>query len=175
MVVEEKVAMEKQEVKDILEALMKPQKKSISIRTPLESLEFYDEDLLSAEEEYFFDTFLDPIDIWEFKENSKEARSKMAFRQFVTYFIETPISRVPRNYVEEHIKEIHIESEDFNPTVLVNEFHKDMNPENRNSIGKVIPLHFGKDSKKNLALYNFSFLVDLEDSIGGIKECFDQN
>lgn len=56
------------------------------------------------------DTFLDPIDIWEYKKESKEFREKSAFEEYMMFLIETPISRVDTSKIEERIMSIHMES-----------------------------------------------------------------
>lgn len=74
---------------------------------------------MSSEEDYFIETFLDPIDIWNLKRFNTEKREKILFKQFMVFFIETPISRVQRTKIEDKILSIHMESEQFNPAVLI--------------------------------------------------------
>lgn len=63
---------------------------------------------MSNEEDYFIETFLDPIDIWNLKRFNTEKREKILFKQYMVFFIETPISRVQRSKIEDKILSIHM-------------------------------------------------------------------
>ena len=134
-----------------------------------------DMEIIDDEEEYFLDTFLDPIDVWKFRKQNPETRNKIAFKQFMIFLIETPISQVPRSRVSENILQIHIESEHFSPSVLMQKYHKDMPEEEKTSIGKAIPPYFDKSHEKNLVKYFFNDFMSVEHSISAIKDNFEQS
>lgn len=86
---------------------------------------------------------MDPIDILEYKKRSEEDRDWESFKKFMYFLIETPVTKVTRPVIEKYITNIHIQSEDFNPDVLISKFHKTMTEQEKAALCKVIPLHFG--------------------------------
>lgn len=130
---------------------------------------------MPSEEDYLIDTFVDAIDIWNLKRLNTEKRERISFRQYMMFIIETPISRIPRSKIEERIKEIHFESSEFSPAVLMEKYHKSMPDTEKSAIAKAIPHHFGKESDKNLVKYFFSNFIDTEHGVAEIKENFDQS
>lgn len=129
--------------------------KTVDISTNLEELEIYEDYIAEEEEDYFFDTFLDPIDVLEHKKNSHEERDWLLFKQFMYYLIETPVTKVSRAVLAQHINQIHMESEDFSPDILMGKFHKKMTDPQKSALSKVVPLHFGIEYKSNLTTYFF--------------------
>ena len=79
----------------------------VDITTDLKDLEYY-EDCIQTEDDYLLDTFVDPIDIIEYRIKTEENRTKLVDRQFLTYFIETPVTQIDSGLIEENIRKIHI-------------------------------------------------------------------
>lgn len=118
---------------------------------------------------------MDPIDILNLKRLNKEKREVVSFRQYMIFLIETPICRIPRNKIEDSITLIHLESDKFSPSTLMEKYHKNMPEDDKLALAKVVPHHFGKESDKNLVKYFFNNFIDSEHSISDIKENFDQS
>ncbi len=68
-----------------------------------------------------------------------------------------------------------MESDQFNPSVLMEKYHKNLTDADKNAIAKAIPHHFGKQYEKNLVKYFFSNFIDAEHMISDIKDNFDQS
>ena len=103
---------------------------------------------------------MDPIDILNLKRLNKEKREVVSFRQYMIFLIETPICRIPRNKIEDSITLIHLESDKFSPSTLMEKYHKNMVEEDKLALAKVIPHHFAKESDKNLVKYFFNNFID---------------
>lgn len=71
------------------------------------------------------------------------------------YLVETPVTKVSRAVLSQFINQIHMESEDFSPDILIGKYHKKMTDQQKSALSKVIPLHFGIEYKKNLTVYFF--------------------
>ena len=88
------------------------------------------------------------------------------------FIIETPISQVPKERIEEKILFIHPESDQFTPSILMDKYHKNIDDEEKHALAKQIPHHIGRDSQKNLVKYFFNEFMDVEHSISVIKDNF---
>jgi hypothetical protein len=115
------------------------------------------------------DTFVDPIDILKFKHESQQRRTKVKFKDYMIFLIETPISQVEQRKISEDIRKIHIESDSFKPAALIEKYHPDMQLQEMQNIYKAIPNYFDKNSDSNLIQYYFDPFIDLEKSITQIK------
>lgn len=61
------------------------------------------------------------------------------------FIIETPISQVPPDRIAGQINYIHVESDSFSPSILLEKYHQEMGDEDKYTLGKNIPQHFDKD------------------------------
>lgn len=76
--------------------------------------------------------------------------------------------------ISEDIRKIHIESDQFKPSTLIEKYHPNMQLQEMQDIYKAIPNYFDKNAQSNLIQYYFDPFVDLEKSITQIKENFYQ-
>ncbi len=58
----------------------------VDISSNLKEMEFY-EDCIQTDEEYLLDTFLDPIDVFEFRAANEQRRNKVSFRDYMVFFV----------------------------------------------------------------------------------------
>lgn len=58
----------------------------VTISSNLKEIEFY-EDCIQTDEEYLLDTFLDPIDVFEFRAANEQRRTKVNFRDFMVFLV----------------------------------------------------------------------------------------
>jgi len=68
-----------------------------------------------------------------------------------------------------------MESDQFNPAILMDKYHKELKDNEKVSIAKMIPHHFGQQHQKMLVKYFFPNFMEIQRSILLIKENFDQN
>lgn len=62
------------------------QKKQPDISSNLPLMDFYD-DCIQTEDEYYLDTFLDVVDVFQFKAENDEARIKVANKEYIKFLI----------------------------------------------------------------------------------------
>jgi len=70
----------------------------VDISSNLKEMEFY-EDCIQTDEEYLLDTFLDPIDVFEFRAANEQRRNKVSFRDYMMFFVEIPICQIPQQRI----------------------------------------------------------------------------
>ena len=69
---------------------------------------------------------------------------KLVDKQFLTYLIEIPVTQVEPGIVDDDIRQIHIESEEFKPATLFSKYHPDLSGKELQSYHKAIPSQMGR-------------------------------
>lgn len=79
----------------------------------------------------------------------------MADKQFLAFLIETPVTQVNPKYISEHIQSIHIESENFKPSTLIDKYHPSLGLKEFQNYHKVIPSQMARISDNLVVEYFF--------------------
>jgi hypothetical protein len=115
------------------------------------------------------------VDVLAFKHESAERRAKVKFRDYMVFLVETPISQVEPRKITKDIRKIHMESDAFEPSTLIKNYHPSLPVTKMPDLFKAIPNYFDKNADCNLVQYYFDPFIDLASSVTQIKDSFVQS
>lgn len=109
------------------------------------------------------------MDVLDFKHESAERRKKVAFRDYMVFLVEIPISQVEQRKIAKDIRKIHMESDAFDPNTLIKNYHPSLSLQRMQELFKAVPNYFDKNADSNLVQYYFDAFIDLASSVTQIK------
>lgn len=92
----------------------------------------------------------------------------------MVFIVETPISQVDYKKISEDIRKIHMESNTFKASSLIEKYHQGLTVKEMEDLYRAVPNFFDKNAEANLIRYFFDAFMDLEKSVTQIKENFYQ-